>query len=139
MKTTIKQITAEETWSLRHKVMWPNESIDYIKLPEDNYGVHFGLFKKQLLVSVISLFIKNDTAQFRKLATLISEQNHGYGGQLLDYIINYSSSKEIKTLWCNARKEKIQFYEKRGLLKTPEEFSKGGIDYVILTKQITNH
>jgi hypothetical protein len=48
--------------------MWPNKSIDYVKLPNDQDGQHFGLFIKGELVSIVSAFIFSDEVQFRKFA-----------------------------------------------------------------------
>ncbi len=66
----IKRISPEETYDLRHRVMWPDHPWDFIKLQEDNNGKHFGLFVSNKLTSVISLFISNEEAQFRKFATI---------------------------------------------------------------------
>ena len=77
MSLKITSISASDTWEIRHKVMWPNESIDFIKLPADKSGLHFGLWIDSQLISVISLFIKEDTAQFRKFATLVEYQGKG--------------------------------------------------------------
>ena len=32
----ILKIQPEETLDIRHKVMWPNKSIDYVRLPNDD-------------------------------------------------------------------------------------------------------
>lgn len=40
----IKRINKEMTWELRHRVMWPDRDIEYIKLPDDPIGFHFGIF-----------------------------------------------------------------------------------------------
>lgn len=79
MSIIIKEIVAKETWVLRHRVMWPDENIAYVKLPEDNKGTHYGLFKDSELISVISVFFHNGEAQFRKFATETKEQGFGYG------------------------------------------------------------
>lgn len=50
----IKEIPASETWPLRHKVMWPNKPLDFVVLPIDEEGIHYGLFENKILVSVIS-------------------------------------------------------------------------------------
>ena len=65
----IKEIKPSETLDLRHRILSPNKYVDSIILTEDDVGQHFGLFKDAQLISVISLFIENDMAQFRKFAT----------------------------------------------------------------------
>lgn len=115
--------------------MWPDKPMKYIKLPEDADGKHFGLFVDDKLVSVISLFINKHEAQFRKFATLETEQGKGYGTKLLTYVIsNVSKNFNITRLWCNARVEKTDFYSHFGLQPTEKKFTKGGIDYVIMER-----
>lgn len=134
--TTIKEITAEETYLLRHKVMWPDQPISFIQLPEDKKGIHFGLFNDKELICVISLFINKESAQFRKFATKITEQNKGYGTLLLQYLINYCFSKNISMLWCNARTDKTAYYKKFGFKETHKTYHKKGINFVILEKEL---
>ena len=86
------------------------------------------------MVSIVSLFIENGQAQFRKLATEETEQGRGYGGQLLNHIIQEALLKKTERIWCNARVTKTAFYEKFGLQKTKETYSKGGVDFVILER-----
>ncbi|MEE9408653.1 MAG: GNAT family N-acetyltransferase [Polaribacter sp.] len=134
----IKQITSSETLPIRHKVMWPNEPIEYVKLPNDENARHFGLFVNGEASSIISLFIENSEAQFRKFATLIEFQRLGYGAILLKSIIDLIQKEGTRRLWCNARVEKSKFYERFNLKSTDEKFIKGGIEYVIMEKKIVD-
>jgi len=120
----IKSISPEETYDLRHQVMWPDHPRDFIKLPEDIMGKHFGLFVSNNLTSVISLFISNEEAQFRKFATDLNEQRKGYGSQLLNFLIDYTESIGIHRLWCNARVNKTHFYKKIGFKETNSTYKK---------------
>ncbi|MEK5440954.1 GNAT family N-acetyltransferase [Fredinandcohnia sp. FSL W7-1320] len=131
---TITRINKEQAWEVRHKVMWPDKNFDYIKLEDDDLGIHFGLFEDKMLKSVVSLFIKNEEAQFRKFATLQKEQGKGYGSTLLDYVLKEAKNHELKRIWCNARKNKMDFYKKFGLQETNVSFVKGGKSYVIMEK-----
>ncbi|NBI29479.1 GNAT family N-acetyltransferase [Chengkuizengella marina] len=130
----IRQISKEQTWHLRHIVMWPNKDFDYIKLDKDDLGIHFGLFKKGHLISVVSLFIENNTAQFRKFATLQSEQGKGYGSILLHHVIAQAKKMGITKIWCNARENKTNFYEKFELKNSKQMFQKSGINYIIMER-----
>jgi len=136
METTITKVDKEAAWELRHKVMWPDKDLDYIKLEDDDLGIHFGLFKENILISVISLFINNEEGQFRKFATLQQEQGKGYGSMLLDYVIQEAKKRGVKRIWCNARKNKVNFYKKFGLQESNYRFIKGGKSYVIMEKGI---
>lgn len=136
METTIRKVDKEQVWDLRHKVMWSDKPFDYIKLEDDDLGIHFGLFKENTLISVISLFINNEEAQFRKFATLQHEQGKGYGSALLNFVLKEAKFHRVKKIWCNARKNKVEFYKKFGLQETNSSFIKDGKSYVILEKNL---
>ncbi|MBU8878857.1 GNAT family N-acetyltransferase [Bacillus sp. FJAT-29790] len=136
METTIIKIDKEKAWELRHRVMWSDKAFDYIKLEDDDLGIHFGLFKENILISVISLFINNEEGQFRKFATLQQEQGKGYGSALLDYLIQEAQNRGVKRIWCNARVNKVNFYKKFGLEESDCRFTKGGKSYVIMEKDL---
>ena len=126
----IRDIKPSETFDLRRRILSPNQSIDSIMLVEDDSGQHFGLFQEAQLVSVISLFIENDMAQFRKFATETSEQNKGYGTFLLNRVIEESIKNTVKNLWCNARVSALGFYGKFGFEVVSEKWMKNDIEYV---------
>lgn len=136
MGILIKSIPAKATWALRHEVMWPNKPLEYIKLPEDQHGRHFGLFLDDVLVTVASLFIKSDSAQFRKLATKTTEQGKGYGSKMLHHLLKEAQRVGAKRIWCNARCDKTHFYHNFGLTETPVTYTKGHIDFVVMEKML---
>jgi GNAT superfamily N-acetyltransferase len=132
----LKQIQAHETWALRHKVMWPDKPLDFVILPNDADGVHYGLFENGQLVSVISLFVKGEQAQFRKFATDTTYQGKGYGSMLLKFLIDRAKDLNIKELICDARVSAIGFYERFGMKVDSEIFQKSGKDYVRMSLRI---
>ncbi len=134
---TIKEITASATLDLRQRILWPNKPLQYVRLPQDNKGIHFGLYREKQLIAVGSLFIEGAEAQFRKLATTTNEQGKGYGSLLLSHIMDYCKAKAVERIWCNARVDKQDFYLKRGLKPTKEKFSKYGIAYLVMEKRTT--
>lgn len=136
MEIQIIKIKKEKAWKLRHEVMWPDEDFDYIKLKDDDAGIHFGLFKENMLISVVSLFVDKDEAQFRKFATLKSEQGKGYGSRLLEAVLEEAKTNDIKRIWCNARENKESFYQRFGLVRTGSSFVKNGESYVIMEKYV---
>lgn len=131
---SIQKIKFDETYSLRHQVMWPDQPLDYVKLSEDKNGIHFGLFKNEKLISVVSLFIKGKSAQFRKFATTHMEQGKGYGSLLLSHLIEYTTQKSITEIWCNARADKTDFYKKFGMEETTKTYIKENIPFVVMKK-----
>ncbi len=128
----IKKINASDTWQIRHEVMWPDQPFEFVQLEEDNLGLHFGAFENDKLVAIVSCFVSDDEMQFRKLATLNSYQGNGIASQLLKHIFESAREKKLKKVWCNARTEKKQFYEKFGMVDTGETFSKAGQEFTIM-------
>lgn len=116
--------------------MWPEQTFDFVKLPEDREGFHYGLFAGEELVSVISLFQKDGKAQFRKFATEVAHQGKGYGSQLLRFVISQVLQMPVPTLWCNARLDKAAYYEKFGFRKTEITYEKGGLLFVVMERSM---
>lgn len=130
----IKEIQKEEAWKLRQNVMYPTKKQSAVKLTDDDVGLHYGLFVKEKLISVVSLFLMEEEAQFRKFATLGEEKGKGYGTFLLRHVLNEAEKNGVKKVWCNARKTKKNFYKRFDLIETDKTFRRGEIDYVIMEK-----
>ncbi|MCV9926339.1 GNAT family N-acetyltransferase [Flavobacterium sp. LS1R49] len=128
----IKEIPASQTWEIRHRVMWPDKPLEFVQLEEDDLGIHFGLFAGAELVAIISCFEDHEEMQFRKLATLTEEQGRGYATLLLEHILLRARNNGIKRVWCNARVNKKEFYEKIGLIDTHITFFKSEQEYTIM-------
>ena len=132
----IEQITPTLTWRLRRDVLYPAQKVFEMEMEEDADGVHFGAFRDNKLVGVVSLFQNGSSVQFRKLAVDLAAQHAGIGTALLNYITTYAQENGGTSLWCNARVSAIDFYLKAGFSKTGKLFSKKGFDYEILNKMI---
>ena len=134
MKLQIKETELSRVWKLRYEVMYPEKDIEYVKLEDDEKGIHLGFYAEDKLVSVISLFIEKDSIQFRKFATLAEEQGKGYGTILLNEVIDYAERNNVKKIWCNSRIEKTDFYEKFGFKKTNKKYEQDGRRFIIVEK-----
>lgn len=132
----IEQITQELTWKIRQKELNPELPLAEIKLPEDDLGMHLGLFHHHKLITVVSLFQYGKVLQFRKFATDSEHQKMGFGKQMMQYIMAYAKEHHFTKVWCNARTSASGFYAKFGFKETEERFSKNKIDYVIMEKEI---
>lgn len=128
----IQQVPAHIVWPVRHQVMYPNKEFESVKLVDDEMGMHLALFSGEELVSVISLFRKGNSLQFRKFATKQEFQHKGYGSRLLEHVIQYAKQQNISRIWCNARISATDFYRKFGFRETDKTFRKNEIDYVIM-------
>jgi predicted GNAT family N-acyltransferase len=129
---TIEEIPISMVLPIRQKVMWPDKDLEFVKVPEDESGLHLGLKSEGQLISVISVFSDNEVAQFRKFATLDQFQGQGYGSILLNYVFDFLKNKKISKIKCNARKDKVAFYRKFGMKETYKSFEKAGISFVVM-------
>jgi GNAT superfamily N-acetyltransferase len=132
----IEQITPELTWRLRRDVLYLGQKMFEMEMEEDTDGIHFGAFKDDKLVGVVSLFQEGPDFQFRKLAVDPSVQKMGIGNNLLQYITKHAEENGGTRIWCNARLSAIGFYLKADFLQTGKLFSKNGYDYEVMEKII---
>ncbi|MES2377993.1 MAG: GNAT family N-acetyltransferase [Bacteroidota bacterium] len=132
----IEQIRPELTWRLRRDVMYPDQNISEMKMPEDNDGYHFAAFNEKYIIGVISLFHKGTDFQFRKFAVANDEQGKGTGTILLSYVLDFAIAMGAKRIWCNSRVTAIGFYQRFGMVQTGKTYSNIGIDYEVMEKII---
>jgi len=133
----IQPLAAAQTYALRHAVLWPDQPLAYVQLPDDDAGQHFGAFEGEQLVSVISLFISPEgVARFRKFATAAAWQGRGIGSALLRHTIAAATAQGAQALWCDARQSTLPFYARFGLRPEGEVFYKGPIPYVRLRRAL---
>ncbi|MFL9484529.1 GNAT family N-acetyltransferase [Chitinophagaceae bacterium LWZ2-11] len=132
----IKNAPIEAVWQMRRDVMYPAETIDFVKLKDDSEGEHLGLYIADELVSIISIFIKGDDLQFRKFAVKVEMQGKGYGTKLLQHIMQIAVDKKCRTIWCNARTSALGLYKKFGMEQSGEIWQQYGIDFVKMVKQL---
>lgn len=125
----IRPVSAEQTYDLRHEVLWPDKPFDYVKIDNDAEGQHYGAFQNDDLVAVISLFVNGDEARFRKFATRPDWQRQGIGTQLMHLVIAEARRLGATTLWCDARLDAADFYRRFGMEPVGEGFYKGTIPY----------
>ncbi|QJW89875.1 GNAT family N-acetyltransferase [Spirosoma taeanense] len=125
----IRTITPEETYTLRHTVLWPDKPLDYVRIDNDAKGYHYGAFLDDKLVAVISLFVDGETARFRKFATRPDRQRQGLGTALLNHVIAEARRLGARSIWCDARLDATDFYRRSGMEAVSEVFYKGTIPY----------
>jgi len=133
----IRPIAPADTYPLRHAVLWPDKPLEYVQLPDDDAGQHFGAFAADgQLISVISLFVTDGEARFRKFATHPSWQGQGIGSALLARTIEAATQLGASTLWCDSRQSAADFYRRFGMVPEGEIFYKGPIPYVRMQRRL---
>lgn len=132
----IRRITTEETLPLRRDVLYPNDTLDAVRVPNDEDGLHFGLFEEAQIVGVVSLFLRRTDAQFRKLAVHPACQGKGYGRLLINHLIQLCRKEHVPLLWCHARDTAESFYTQFGFIQQGEYFKKGNITFCKMELQL---
>lgn len=132
----IQTVNLNDVWQMRQSVMYPHESFSFVQLDDDNTGLHWGLYETGELISVISLFEKNGSVQFRKFATKTAMQGKGYGTALLQHVMDWAVTTGKKNIWCNARTSAIDIYKKFGMQPVGDPWQKWGIEFIKMEKQL---
>ncbi|WP_420151197.1 GNAT family N-acetyltransferase [Spirosoma sp.] len=138
---SIRSIKPEQTYPLRHSVLWPDKPFEYVKIENDDEGFHFGAFRDEELVAVISLFIDDKEAspveaRFRKFAARPDLQRQGIGTKLLNHVIAEARRLGATSLWCDARLDAAAFYRRFGMEAVSEIFYKGPIPYARFSRTL---
>lgn len=103
--------------------------MEFCKVEEDEFGIHFGAFENEQLVCVASVFITASSARLRKFATLPSEQGKGIGTAMIRHIIEYLIQHNIDVFWCDARESALDFYHRFDMNTQGERFYKSEVAY----------
>ena len=129
---TVKFISVEDTYTIRHKILRPNQGIEDCKYPEDSNEstFHVGAFKDHNLVGIASFYKENhsvlteeNTYRLRGMATITKHRGKGVGKALIHFSEEYLMGIEVKSWWCNARTTAVPYYEKLGLTQVGEVFA----------------
>ena len=133
-KILIKKLSVTEIQKARKIELYHNLNPKYSKYNEDflNSTIHLGLFVDALLISGLTLIEtkkkKNlESFQIRGMFTKKKFINNSYGSKLINYAINLIFKKFSVYLWCNARKNAVNFYKKNGFNEKGDFFLKEGI------------
>ena len=132
----IQPVSLNEVWAMRQAVMYPQESISFVQLEDDEKGLHWGLYDSGELVSVISVFDRNGSVQFRKFATRTNWQGKGFGTILLQHVMDWAHQQGKKNIWCNARLMASGIYKKFGMQAVGKTWQQYGLDFIKMEKQL---
>nr|WP_321222132.1 GNAT family N-acetyltransferase [uncultured Psychroserpens sp.] len=138
----ILEISAEETYAVRHPILRKGRPIADCKFENDelNTTIHLGIFKANQLVGVATLlkttnplFNEDKQYQLRGMAVLENFQGQQLGAQLLKYGEQLLKQINITRLWFNARETAINFYKNNNyvIVGQPFEINEIGTHYVM--------
>lgn len=130
MSIEIKEVPLLTVWHMRKTVMYPEMTLEAMRLQDDESGTHLGLYDDGILGSVISLFYRGDVLQFRKFATVAHVQGKGYGTKLLQHVFTAAKRDSVQRIWCNARTTALPFYQKFGMQPFGEVWLENGHEFI---------
>lgn len=128
----IKQISAEDTYPIRHLVLRPNQTLEACKFDNDHQesSFHLGAFFNDTLISIASFYKEkhpnfDDKRQYRLrgMATLAEYRKVKAGSSLIVHAEDILTEElEADLWWCNARVTVSDFYKRLGLKEHGEVF-----------------
>ena len=130
MTIDIRQIPAEDTYTIRAPVLRPGLPVSESCFPNDHEpdALHLGTFVDGRLVGTASFFredhpeLPSGGYRLRGMAVQPSSQGTGLGGALLEEGLRRLEEADIPHVWCNARKTAVDFYCHRGFRIIGDEF-----------------
>ncbi len=119
----IKEISALETYDIRHKILRPHQDFNNCKYDTDNLqgSFHIGGFAFGKLVSIVSFcnekcedFDEKNQFRLRAMATIEEFRGKGIGRLVVAYGEKILCERDINLVWCKARVSAMKYYEKLG-------------------------
>ena len=98
----------------------------------DNTALHFLATLNAKPVAVARL--KPD-GQIGRMAVLHEHRNQGFGGQLLQFILQHATQNKINSVYLHAQVTAINFYEKHGFTTSSEIFYDANIAHRTMLKK----
>jgi len=123
-------IAADETLPLRSLQLRDGWELDRCRFDSDKMeeAFHLAHISDEEVVCILSLHPQNHEGlkgagfQLRGMATHPHYYKRGLGKSLIEFAIQELKSKGVDYIWCNARKNAYQFYEKMGFKYMSDEF-----------------
>lgn len=132
----IVEIRADETLSLRNKILRPSMELEQCNYPgdTDNSTHHLGCYVNKELVGIVSIYERSNSEiysgcgfQIRAMATSEAVRGKGLGASLLKSAEELAFKSGANYIWANARTSAIGFYKKAGYEIGDEEFHIKGV------------
>ncbi len=136
MDITIYQISADQTYPLRHQVLRPHQPIEMCYYPGDNLpgAFHLGAHVESKIVGIISVapdsyskFKEKSQFRIRGMAVAPEFRKRQIGTQLVKESMKMLKSAKANLVWFNAREVAFGFYENLGFVYQDGLFEIEGI------------
>lgn len=120
----VKQIQAEETHHLRHKVLWPHLNAEddcVIDIDKREDAIHLAVVDGEKIITIASFFAMHsprlsnrNQVRLRAMATDPDYRKKNAGRLLLEKAMEILRDKGYEVLWCDARLGALGFYQSLG-------------------------
>lgn len=128
----VQSIPAEETYTLRHRILRPTQSLAACAYPQDRaeYTYHAGYYLNGELLGVGTIFREARPEstlplvwRVRGMAVAEEARGQGVGGKVLAALLAYAASQGTPAeVWLNGRANVQGFYERAGFQRKGEVF-----------------
>ncbi len=107
---------------------------------DDQDQHHFGLYFEddELCATAIMKPLKKKTVQMRQVLVVDTQQNKGYGHQLVAHLEIWAQLQGFKEIILHARKEAIDFYKSMDYSCEGKPYVEVGIEHRNMHKQLGN-
>ncbi len=121
--TRAVQISAHATLCLRHRVLRPHQPAEASVYPLDHElsSGHYGVHQGDQVVAIGSIFLESQEGsddpkawRIRGMATDPDRRGLGFGGQVLEALVEHARQRAGETVWCNGRTTVEGFYRRFG-------------------------
>ncbi|CRK82765.1 GNAT family N-acetyltransferase [Neobacillus massiliamazoniensis] len=143
----VRKIKPEMTYSLRHSVLRPHQTLEDCIYDTDHadHAFHVGAFYQGKLISIASFCIEKNPNfsnemqyRLRGMATLDEFRKLGVGRAVINYAENLLKEQGVDFLWCKGRTTVQEFYNKLGFNIQGEVFDYPPIGpHIMLYKKLT--
>jgi len=142
----IKFIKAADTWSLRHRVLRPHQTMEDCDYPNDRNpdSFHLGVFIGEHLIGIGSFYGEKHPDlkgwkqyRLRGMATHPDFRGQGAGSRLLRFAFEHLRAQRCDLLWCYARSVAKDFYAGLEFTTHGEPFDMEGIgEHYVMQRRI---
>lgn len=142
----VKMINPEMTYSIRHNILRPHQSIEDCKYTTDyeKGAFHLGAFYKGNLISIASFCIEKYPDftvevqyRLRAMATDKEYRRMGAGRAVISFAEAIIKERNVELLWCKGRTTVQGYYKKLGFRTYGEVFDYPPIGpHIIMYKQL---
>lgn len=118
-------IPVADTRPLRHRILRPHESIDYLISHEPPDAFAVGAFdggERLVAVGFVGRDGEPGAWRVRGMATEPEACGRGAGSAVLAALLDHAASCGARRVWCNARVRASSLYERAGFTVVSEEF-----------------